>query len=51
MAISLSMLVCSLLLIANLLAAEPTEQKPLITVGTGDAAKEIDLIYEYATIP
>lgn len=43
MAVSFSFLVCSLLLVANLLSAEPEQQHPLITVGS----EKLDLIYEY----
>lgn len=44
MAVSFSFIVCSILLVANLLSAEPEQQRPLITVDS----EKIDLIYEYA---
>lgn len=50
MAVSLSFLVCSVLLIANLLSAEPEQQYPLISIGNGAEAKEVDLIYEWVVI-
>ncbi|KAF2481108.1 phosphatidylethanolamine-binding protein [Neohortaea acidophila] len=47
MAVTASFLLCSILLIAGLLSAEPQQpQSPLITIFNGASTQQLDLIYE-----
>lgn len=48
MAVTASFLLCSILLIASLLSAEPQQpQSPLITIPIGASTQQLDLIYEF----